>query len=459
MTENRAETVLVHQVAYRGGLYFTPLNPRLRPAEVVYVLRDSGSSVLIADVLHRQLADEAASEAEIPVTEVGGAGAEDLLTIAAGESDESVPYQFGSVMSYTSGTTGVPKGVIRERTRPSPDQLEILLTFGLRMNMDPEHDRHLATAPLYHGGPLISVFHSMNLGGSVRVMRRFEPERTLQLIEEGRITSAYMVPTMYHRLLALPDKIRSQYDLSSLRSVLHTGAPCSVETKDQMLDWFGPVMYECYAATEGYGTYTVCTPDDARSHPGTVGKPPDGIISIRDGDGHELPTGEVGLVFARTMPGFAPFRYKGDAAKTTSAYSGTGGEAYTIGDMGYLDSDGYLYLTDRASDMIISGSVNIYPAESERVLHQHPSVADVGVIGVPDAEWGERVVAVVQPTEPAADPDALAADLIAFCRERIASYKCPRQVVFLNDLGRDPSGKLRKRDVRERVLPLLGARS
>ncbi len=456
LTENRAETLLVHQAAYRGGLYFTPLNPRLRPSEVLYVLRDSTSSVLVADVLHRDLANAAAHEAGITVTEVGGAGADDLLTIAAGESADPVPYQFGSVMSYTSGTTGVPKGVIRDRVRPSPGQLEALLTFGLRINMDPEHDRHLATAPLYHGGPLISVFHAMNLGGSVRVMRRFDAERVLELIEANRITSAYMVPTMYHRLLALPEKVRSRYDLGSLRSVMHTGAPCPVETKDRMLDWFGPVMYECYAATEGYGTYTVCTPDDARSHPGTVGKPPDGLIAIRDGDGRDLPLGEVGLVYARTLPGFAPFRYKGDPDKTTVAYAGAATDAYTIGDMGYLDADGYLYLTDRASDMIISGSVNIYPAEAERVLHQHPAVADVGVIGVPDSEWGERVVAVVEARGPVPDETALAAELIAFCREHIASYKCPRQVVFVRDLGRDPSGKLRKRDVRGRVLELLG---
>jgi long-chain acyl-CoA synthetase len=458
LTENRAETVLVHQAAYRGGFYFTPLNPRLRPAEVLYVLRDSTSAVLVVDVLHRQLADEANAEAGISIAEVGGSQPDDLLSIAAGESDDPVPYQFGSVMAYTSGTAGVPKGVIRDRVRPSPDQLAALFAFGLRLNMDPEHDRHLATAPLYHGGPLISVFHTMNLGGSVRVMRRFEPERTLQLIEEWQITSAYMVPTMYHRLLALPDGVRGRHDLASLRSVMHTGAPCPVETKDRMLDWFGPVMYECYAATEGYGTYTICTPEDARSHPGTVGRPPPGLISIRDGDGRELPAGEVGLVFARTLTGFAPFRYKDDPEKTALAYAGTADDAYTVGDMGYLDADGYLYLTDRASDMIISGSINIYPAESERVLHQHPAVADVGVIGLPDAEWGERVVAVVQATGLVTDPPALEAELIDFCRARIASYKCPRQVVFLDDLGRDPSGKLRKRHLRELVEPIVGAR-
>jgi len=454
LTENRAETVLVHQAAYRGGLYFTPLNPRLRPAEIEYVLRDSTSSVLVADVLHRALADEAAAAAGVRVIGAGGAGVDDLLAVAAGESSDPVPYQFGSVMAYTSGTTGVPKGVIRERVRPSPDQLKAMFTFGLRTNMDPDHDRHLATAPLYHGGPLITVFHSMNLGGSVHVMSRFDPERTLQLIEELEITSAYMVPTMYHRLLALPDEVRSRYRLGSLRTVLHTGAPCPIETKERMLDWFGPVMYECYAATEGYGTYTVCTPDDARSHPGTVGKPPAGVISIQDGVGNELPTGETGLVYARTLPGFTPFRYKDDPAKTKEAY-GKAKDAYTVGDVGYLDADGYLYLTDRASDMIISGSVNVYPAESERALLQHPAVADVGVIGVPDPEWGERVVAIVQPRAPVTNPEGLATELMAFCRDRIATYKCPRQVFFFDDLDRDPSGKLRKRHLRERLAALL----
>jgi long-chain acyl-CoA synthetase len=449
LLENRAEAVLLHQVAYRGGFFFTPINPRLQVAEIEYLLADSQAGVLFLDMVHADLAEEITAPEGLRIVKVGAGSNDGLAEMIATASSDQVEHQFGSVMSYTSGTTGRPKAVARERRRPSPEALPAVLDFGLRLGFDPDHDRHLATAPLYHGGPLISAMHAINLLGSVYLMRRFEPRHVLELVEEHQITSAYMVPTMYHRILQLPESVRAAADTSSLRSIMHTGGPCPPDLKQRMIDWLGPIMYECYAATEGYGTYTVCTSEQWLSHPGTVGIPEHDVITIRDENGKPLPTGETGLVYAKTLPGVEPFEYKNDPEKTASAYSQHGD--YTLGDMGFLDSDGYLYLTGRATDMIISGGVNVYPAEAEQALLKHDHVRDVAVLGVPDEEWGESVVAVVQLGHPAAS-DVSADDLIAYCRTQIASYKCPREVYFVDDLGRDPSGKLRKRVLREKVI-------
>lgn len=449
LLENRVEAILLHHVAYRGGFFFTPINPRLQTQELEYLLADSQAAVLFLDTLHAALAEKFAAPGGLRIVDVGDRGNDGLAEMIAGASPEPVEHQFGSVMSYTSGTTGSPKAVVRKRGRPAPEAISAVINFGLRLGFDPDHDRHLATAPLYHGGPLISAMHAINLVGSVYLMRRFEPKHVLELVEEHQITSAYMVPTMYHRILRLPESVRTASDTSSLRSIMHTGGPCAPDLKQRMIDWLGPIMYECYAATEGYGTYTVCTSEQWLSHPGTVGIPEHDVITIRDENGDRLPAGETGLVYARTLPGVEPFEYKNDPEKTASAYSRHGD--YTTGDMGYLDLDGYLYLTGRATDMIISGGVNIYPAEAEQALLKHDRVRDVAVLGVPDEEWGESVVAVVQLDDPA-NADVTADDLIAFCRTHIASYKCPRQVYLVADLGRDPSGKLRKRLMRERFI-------
>jgi acyl-CoA synthetase (AMP-forming)/AMP-acid ligase II len=326
--------------------------------------------------------------------------------------------------------------------------MEALTRFGERLGFDTTHDKHLTTAPLYHGGPLISAMHVVNMLGSIYLMRRFDAQHVLDLISEIGITSAYMVPTMYHRLMRLPEEVRQAANTSSLKSIMHTGAPCPPHLKAQMIEWLGPVVYECYAATEGFGTYTVCTSQQWLDHPGTVGKPEHDVVTIRDGDGIPLPTGEIGLVYAKTLPGVAPFSYKGDPAKTEQAYGPDGD--YTLGDMGYLDIDGFLYLTGRATDMIISGGVNIYPAEVEQAILQHPRVRDVAVFGVPDPEWGETVVAAVQTAGGESEPSG--DDIIAFTREKIAAYKSPRQVFIVDDLGRDPSGKLRKPLLRDALL-------
>lgn len=446
LSDNRAEILVVQQAAFRGGFFFTPLNPLLRQDEVEYVLHDSGAAVLFATASHRDLAMAAVKGTDIRTIWLDGAGADDSWSVLVDRTRaDAVPYTFGSVLSYTSGTAGRPKGVLRELHRPTSEQAHAQMNFGLRVGHHPVHDRHLVTAPLSHGGPMVSATHALNLGGTVVVMRRFDAEEVLRLIEAHRITSTYMVPTMYHRLLRLPADIRTRYDLSSLRSVVHTGAPCPPGLKSKMLDWLGPIVYECYAATEGLGTFTVCTPADARLHPGTVGRPADGLITIRDADGSVLPPNAQGRIYAGTLPGVAPFHYKGDPEKTARAYNDDG--QFHVGDLGYLDDEGYLYLTGRSTDMVITGGVNVYPAEVESVLLRHPHVVDAAVLGLPDEEWGERVVAVIQVD--GSDRAMLATQIMAFCHERLAAYKCPKVVRFVDDLGRDPSGKLRKHRLRE----------
>ena len=455
LLENRVETVLLQQTAYRGGYLYTPLNPRLRSSELEYLINDSGAKVLFTEPTHREMAEILTASAGIDLVLLEDASESHGLESFLSEADDSsVPYQFGSVLSYTSGTTGWPKAVLRERSVPDSDVLRAMLRFGERLGFDSEHDRHLTTAPLYHGGPLISVMHVMNMQGTVTLMHRFDAQSTLELIESNNITSAYMVPTMYHRLLQLPESVRSSHDISSLRSVMHTGAPCAPDLKRRMIDWLGPVIYECYAATEGFGTYTVCTSEQWMEHPGTVGKPEHDVITIRDESGKELPVGEIGLIYAKTLPGVQPFRYKNADEKTAAAYSQFGD--YTVGDMGYLDEDGFLYITGRASDMIISGGVNVYPAEIESILLRDRKVKDVAVLGLPDPEWGERVVAVVEVASDSVADEDLADNLKVLCRKSIASYKCPKQVFLVADLGRDPSGKLRKGLWKERLGEDLG---
>lgn len=450
LLDNRVETIMLQQVAYRGGLLFTPLNPRLTPQELEFLVADSGAKVVFSDIGYLDLAREVTPD-HVEIVVVGqGDSPGDLGAFIHGFEDDPVEYSFGSVLSYTSGTSGVPKAVIRDRARPSPEGLAAMVRFGERLGFNPDHDRMLITAPLYHGGPLISALHVVNLQGSVYLMRRFDANMVLDRIEEFEITSAYMVPTMYHRLLSLPEERRKRADLNSLNSIMHTGAPCPIDLKRRMIEWVGPILYDCYAATESFGTYTVCTSEQWLSHPGTVGRPEHDVVTIRDENEDALPPGEIGLIYAQTLPGVAPFRYRGDEEKTRRAYSRHGD--YTVGDMGCLDEDGFLYLTGRASDMIISGGVNVYPAEVEQVLSRHDAVSDVAVLGVPDEEWGERVVAVVELAGGAAGSEELESELITFCRGLIATYKCPREVCFIDDIGRDPSGKLRKGLLRDRLV-------
>jgi acyl-CoA synthetase (AMP-forming)/AMP-acid ligase II len=348
----------------------------------------------------------------------------------------------GEVMLYSSGTTGRPKGVKRPVTLGPPGsdfRLRDLLTH-LGYARDTVY---LSTAPLHHAAPIGFSTAVHRLGGTVVVMPRFDAQRCLDLIARHRITEVQFVPTMFFRLLRLPEDVRASCDHSSLRGVVHAAAPCPVPIKRAMFDWWGPIIWEYYSGTEGNGR-TCVSPEEWLAHPGTVGRPVSGAVHILGEDGGEVPPGETGTVYFASG---RTFEYHNDPAKTASSHDDRGWS--TLGDLGHVDHDGYLYLTDRASHMIISGGVNIYPQETENVLLLHPAVADAAVIGVPDPEMGERVLAVVELTDPTDAGPELAADLIEYCRARLAHYKCPRGVDFTTALPRQDNGKLYKRLLRE----------
>jgi long-chain acyl-CoA synthetase len=347
-------------------------------------------------------------------------------------------------MLYSSGTTGHPKGILRELPaigldEPSPSVELLRFIFGFREGMT-----YLSPAPLYHSAPCASASVALRLGATVIVMERFDPEQWLALVERYRVTHCQMVPVMFNRLLRLPAEVRARYDTSSLECIVHAAAPCPVQVKQAMIDWLGPVITEYYGATEGNG-FTFCTTAEWLAHPGTVGRPIFGELLIVDGEGRECPTGADGTIW---FGGATAFQYFDDPVKTAESRS-SDGTASTVGDVGHLDADGYLYLTDRKSYMIISGGVNIYPQETENVLSAHPAVADVAVIGVPNEDLGEEVKAVVQLVDPAAAGPGLAQDLIAYCRDRLAHFKCPRTVDFVPELPRSETGKLYKRVLRD----------
>ena len=347
-------------------------------------------------------------------------------------------------MLYSSGTTGQPKGILRglptsAPSEPLPLMQFVSVLFGFREGMT-----YLNPAPLYHSAPAASVSAALRLGCTTVVMEHFDAEQWLALVERYRVTHCQMVPVMFSRLLHLPDEVRARHDTSSLECIVHAAAPCPVHVKRAMIDWLGPIITEYYAATEGNG-FTFCDSAQWLAHPGTVGRPMLGEVLILDEDGNECPSGVDGTIWFR---GATAFEYFEDPVKTAESRS-PDGTASTVGDVGHVDADGYLYLTDRQSYMIISGGVNIYPQETENLLAAHPAVLDVAVIGVPNEDLGEEVKAVVQLADPAAASPALAQELIAYCRDRLAHFKCPQTVDFVPELPRSETGKLYKRMLRD----------
>jgi fatty-acyl-CoA synthase len=347
-------------------------------------------------------------------------------------------------MLYSSGTTGRPKGIRRPLSlgpmgEGPPSAVPLLQALGLGAG-----DRYLCPAPLYHAAPLAWSMSAQRLGATALVMERFDPAGALDLIERHAVTHGQFVPTMFVRMLKLPDEVRARYDLSSLRRVVHAAAPCPVDVKRRMIEWWGPIVDEYYSATEGVGV-TWVTSDEWLARPGTVGRAMLGEIHVLDGGGRDLPPGEVGAIWFR---GGNAFEYHNDPAKTAEAHGERG--LATVGDIGHVDEDGYLFLSDRRAHLIISGGVNIYPREIEDLLIGHPKVADVGVIGVPDDEMGEQVKAVVQPADMADAGPELEAELLAWCRRHLAGYKCPRSVDFDPALPRLDTGKLYKRVLQDR---------
>ena len=437
------ETVMATR---RIGVRLTPINFHLGADELAYILRDCDAKVFVAAARFADVAARASqSIAELHTRiAVGGdiAGFERYpeLVEAYPEADISEPV-LGVNMLYTSGSTGKPKGV----ARPSAPPLGTVTSQIYRGDYNPGSDLHLCTGPLYHAAPLAYSLVIPMLGGAgVVLMDGWEPERSLRLIEEHGVTHTHMVPTMFHRLLALPAELRRGFRLPRLRYLLHGAAPCPIDVKRALIEWLGPVVLEYYGATEGVGTFV--DSETWLRKPGTVGQPePRDQIKVLDDRGEELPSGAVGTVYLKA-PAATRFNYHKDAAKTDGAFRG---DYFTVGDLGYMDDDGYLFLTDRSANLIISGGVNIYPAECDAVLAVHPAVHDVAVIGVPNPEWGEEVKAVVELKDGYEPSAELARELIDYCRARLAHFKCPRSVDFAKNLPRYDSGKLSKHALRE----------
>jgi acyl-CoA synthetase (AMP-forming)/AMP-acid ligase II len=360
----------------------------------------------------------------------------------------------GMDMLYSSGTTGLPKGVTRAFV-PTPLETNggaVLPMLTLLFGVD-SSSVYLSPAPLYHAAPLRFCMAAQGLGATVVVMEHFDAEQYLQLIERHHVTVSQVVPTMFVRLLKLDPEVRAKYDVSSVRTIIHAAAPCPVPVKQAIIEWFGPVVHEYYAGTEGNG-FVYCNSEQWLAHPGTVGSPIGCTIHIVGDDGEDLPQGESGTIY---FEGGAQFEYHNDPAKTASSRHPKGWS--TLGDVGYLDADGYLFLTDRKAYMIITGGVNVYPQEAENVLVTHPDVVDVAVFGVPNDDFGEEVKAVVQPRQMPADADAartLEAELIRFCRSQLADVKCPRSVDFREELPRHPTGKLYKRLLKDEYWKAAG---
>jgi long-chain acyl-CoA synthetase len=435
--------------AMQAGWYLTCINFHLTGPEIAYIVDDCGARALLVAERFAEAGRAAAGELDLPTEALLSSGRiegfRSLDDLVAGYADSTPEDRSaGQTMLYTSGTTGRPKGVRRALPDAGPDEaVAVGALLSALFDIVPGPGAHLVAGPLYHAAPLAFGTGALHLGQTLVLVDKWDPERALDLIERYRITTTHMVPTMFHRLLALPDDVKARYDTSSLTSVIHAAAPCPVDVKRRMIEWWGPVIYEYYAATEGGGT--LVRPKEWLEHPGTVGQPfPGATIKILDDDGYELAPGEPGTVYMGSPLG--SFEYHGDPEKTAASRHG---ELFTVGDIGYLDEEGWLFLCDRKADMIISGGVNIYPAEIEAVLLEHPSVGDAAVLGVPDEEWGEQVKAVVEPASGVEPSEELEQELLAFVRGRLASYKCPRSVDFRGELPRYPTGKLYKRLLRD----------
>lgn len=436
--------------AFRSGLYFTAISYRLQPDEVEYIVNDCGAKVLITS---RQLADTFRGFRDKlennPICYMLDGESDGALSLeAACEAMSSRPVEeqsYGQSLLYSSGTTGRPKGV--KKPLPAVPFGEDDPTFASRQNRYElsEDTIYLSPAPLYHAAPLAFTMSVLRQGGTCVVMEHYDSERALELIEKHQVTHSQWVPTMFVRMLKMPEENRYRYNLASHRMAVHAAAPCPVAVKQQMIEWWGPIIHEYYAGTEGNGSTTI-TSEEWLAHKGSVGKASPGCtVHIIDEDGNELPVGEAGGVY---FEGGGTFEYLHDQEKTDSSRSKEGWT--TLGDIGHLDDEGYLYLTDRKSFMIISGGVNIYPQETENALITHPAVIDVAVFGVPNPDFGEEVKAVVQPADMKQAGPALEAELINYVREKISHIKCPRSIDFLEELPRHPTGKLYKRLLKDK---------
>jgi long-chain acyl-CoA synthetase len=440
---NGTDALVVYLAALQAGWYYTPINWHLTASEIGYIVADSEAKAFFVD--------ERFEAGGIGGAEAAGLDPRRLLRVNdAGLLDghpDTLPDRrtAGATMHYTSGTTGRPKGVRRPLSGLDPDDAAELMTalltfFGCTAGPP---NAHLVTSPNYHTAVTQFGGSALHMGHSLVYMDRWDAEDTLRLIERYAITGTHMVPTHFKRLLTLPEETRNRYDVSSMRWAIHAAAPCPVPIKQAMLDWWGDCVWEYYAATEGGGT--IASPEDWRAHPGTVGRPwPISEVLVVDDEGEEVPAGAHGTIYMK-MAGIA-FEYKGDEEKTRASRLK---DFFTVGDIGHLTEDGFLFLNDRKADMIISGGVNIYPAEIENEILIHPKVADVAVFGIPDDEWGEQIKAVVEPAEGMKPGPELAEEILASLDGRLARMKWPRSVDFIERMPREPNGKLLKRRLRD----------
>jgi long-chain acyl-CoA synthetase len=448
---NRAEFIEVRFAAHRIGARLTTVNWHLAPEEIAYIVADCNAVALFADIRTEKGAALALCEAPDLAIKIaiGGEieGFQNYRTALAPypTSDIEQPC-LGSVMQYTSGTTGRPKGVLRKQ--PDPEAAAGMQElFSAVFQFDPQSgtDKSLVTGPLYHSGPFnLSMTTPMTSGIGIVLMDKWEPEKTLRLIFEHKITHSFFVPTMFMRMLQLPESVKSQYALSSLRFVIHGAAPCAVEIKRQMLDWFGPIIWEIFAGTEGPGT--IVSPNEWRSKPGTVGKPGPEQIKITDQNGKDVAAGTEGSIWV-VNPKDSKFEYHNAPEKTLAAQRDG---YFSAGDIGYLDTDGYLFITGRSAETIISGGVNIYPQEIDDVLLQHKNITDAACVGVPQLDMGEEVKAIVELATGVTAGSETAADILEFCQTRLAKQKWPRSIDFVEQIPRSEAGKVFRRQLRER---------
>ena len=448
LVPNGVDGLTIYLAALQAGWYYTPVNWHLTGPEIAYIVADSEAKAFF---VHERYAAEGARGAEAispgrrfsfgPIE-----GFRPVEELTEGQPDTPPPGRTaGATMHYTSGTTGRPKGVRRPLTGLDPDDAAELMTGLLRLfGATPGRPNvHLVTSPSYHTAVQQFGGTALHMGHTLVYMDKWDAEQMLRLSATYEVTSSHMVPTQFKRLLSLPEEVRHAYDLSSLRWMIHAAAPCPVPVKWAMLDWWGDCVYEYYAATEGGGT--IATPQAWRGHPGTVGTPwPNSELLIVDDDHEPVPPGTPGTIYMK-MGGLS-FEYKGDPDKTAANRLK---DHFTVGDIGYLDEEGYLFLCDRKADMIISGGTNIYPAEIENELMVHPKIADVAVFGIPDDEWGEQIKAVVEPAEGVTPGPELATELLSSLEGRLAKMKWPRSVDFIEHMPREANGKLLKRKLRD----------
>ena len=455
--ENNSRFIEACMAGERTGLYYTCINAYLKADELAYILNNSESRLLVTSAALLDVARQALPHcpgvalclvvgggAAVAGT-VGAAQVLDYETAVAGLPGTPVADEWlGTAMLYSSGTTGRPKGILRPLPENPPSQPLPLFNFLNKLWQCEDGMRYLSPAPLYHSAPLANVSLALRNGGTVVIMEHFDPEQYLALVAQHRITHTQLVPTMFSRLLKLPADVQDRADVSSLKIAVHAAAPCPAQVKQQMIDWWGPIIHEYYGATEGLG-FTACNTPEWLAHRGTVGRVLLGDLQVLDEMMQPVANGTPGEIWFKTA---SPFVYFNDPERTALTRSADGSMS-TVGDMGYLDGDGFLYLTDRSTFMIISGGVNIYPQECENLLITHPKVADAAVFGVPNPDLGEEVKAVVQPVPGVEPGPALAQELMAFCEQHLSRQKCPRSVDFSDQLPRLPTGKLYKRLLRD----------